>query len=71
MEARLRQDGVAVGRRLAREGAQAVILGCTELPLVLGETDLGLPLLDSNLILAETAVRLATSPGVLLGQARV
>lgn len=59
----LRQEGVAVGRRLAREGARAIILGCTELPLVLGETDLGLPLLDSNLILAETAVRLATSPG--------
>lgn len=57
----LRSAGVAVGRGLARAGAEAMILGCTELPLVLGEDTLGLPMLDSNLILAEVAVRLATS----------
>ncbi|MBI3976119.1 MAG: amino acid racemase [Armatimonadetes bacterium] len=58
----LRAEGAAVGRRLGEAGAGAVVLGCTELPLVLGEHNLGLPVFDSNLILAQAAVRLATSP---------
>ncbi len=57
----LRSAGEAVGRGLALAGAEAMILGCTELPLVLDEVSLGRPVLDSNLILAEAAVRLATS----------
>ena len=67
----LRSAGVAVGRGLNRAGAEAIILGCTELPLVLGEDTLGLPILDSNLILAEVAVRLATSPEPLPAPVRV
>ena len=67
----LRSAGVAVGRGLNRAGAEAMILGCTELPLVLGEDTLGLPILDSNLILAEVAVRLATSPEPLPAPVRV
>ena len=67
----LRSAGVAVGRGLNRAGAEAMILGCTELPLVLGEDTLGLPILDSNLILAEVAVRLATSAEPLPAPVRV
>jgi len=67
----LRSAGVAVGRGLNRAGAEAIILGCTELPLVLGEDTLGLPILDSNLILAEVAVRLATSAEPLPAPVRV
>ncbi len=67
----LRSAGVAVGRGLNRAGAEATILGCTELPLVLGEDTLGLPILDSNLILAEVAVRLATSAEPLPAPVRV
>ena len=67
----LRSAGVAVGRGLNRAGAEAMILGCTELPLVLGEDTLGLPILDSNLILAEVAVRLATSSEPLPAPVRV
>jgi len=67
----LRSAGVAVGRGLNRAGAEAMILGCTELPLVLGEDTLGLPILDSNLILAEVAVRLATSTEPLPAPVRV
>ena len=67
----LRSAGVAVGRGLNRAGAEAIILGCTELPLVLGEDTLGLPILDSNLILAEVAVRLAASPEPLPAPVRV
>ena len=67
----LRSAGVAVGRGLNRAGAEAIVLGCTELPLVLGEDTLGLPILDSNLTLAEVAVRLATSAEPLPAPVRV
>jgi len=67
----LRSAGVAEGRGLNRAGAEAIILGCTELPLVLGEDTLGLPILDSNLILAEVAVGLATSAEPLPAPVRV
>lgn len=58
----LQEEGTAVGQRLGEAGAEAIILGCTELPLVFKEGNLGLPVLDSNLILAEAAVREATLP---------
>jgi len=41
----------------ARRGCDAVILGCTEFPLLIGEADSVLPLLDSTRILARTALR--------------
>jgi aspartate racemase len=42
---------------LHRRGAEAVILGCTDLPLVLSSDDAPLPLIDTLEILAEAAVR--------------
>lgn len=45
---------------LVRQGAQALVLGCTELPFVLKPQDVRVPLLDSNQILAQAAVRFAT-----------
>ena len=45
---------------LVRRGAQALVLGCTELPFVLKPQDVRVPLLDSNQILARAAVRFAT-----------
>jgi len=44
---------------LIARGAQAIVLGCTELPFVLRPSDVTVPLLDSNLILAQAAVRVA------------
>ena len=41
---------------LKNSGSQAVILGCTELPLVLNDENSSLPVLDSLDILAEAAV---------------
>ena len=41
----------------ARRGCDAVILGCTEFPLLVSETDSVLPLLDSTRILARAALR--------------
>ncbi len=53
---------VAVAEALVAKGAQALVLGCTELPFVLKESHVRVPLLDSNLILARAAVRAARAP---------
>jgi aspartate racemase len=48
-------------RDLAREGCEAVALACTEIPLLVGEADSELPILDSTRILARAALRAAAS----------
>jgi aspartate racemase len=45
--------------RLKAEGCDAVVLGCTELPLVLGDASSPLPTLDSTRLLARAALRRA------------
>jgi len=45
---------------LVKKGAEAVILGCTELPLVLTQDLTDVPLLDSTRLLARTALNYAT-----------
>jgi aspartate racemase len=52
----------SVVRRLADRGCEAVILGCTELPLVMDERSLPLPTLDSTRLLARAALRRAVGP---------
>lgn len=54
------RDLLPVVQALLDRGAQAIVLGCTELPFVLRAGDLSVPVLDSNLILAQAAVRAAT-----------
>jgi aspartate racemase len=46
-------------KRLRTEGCDAVVLGCTELPLVIDELSSALPLLDSTRLLARAALRRA------------
>lgn len=41
------------------KGVQAVVLGCTELPLVLDETNLGMPVFDTSNIIIEAALDFA------------
>jgi aspartate racemase len=48
-------------RDLGARGCDAVLLGCTEIPLLIDETDSPLPTLDSTRILARAALREATS----------
>jgi len=43
--------------RLEAEGCDAVVLGCTEIPLLVGQQDSSLPTLDSTRLLARAAVR--------------
>jgi aspartate racemase len=47
--------------RLARAGAQGVILGCTEIPLLIKPGDGDLPLFDTTALHAAAAVRAALS----------
>jgi aspartate racemase len=46
----------SAGSQLMRSGAEAVILGCTEIPLVLDPESVNFPCLNSTLILAQAAV---------------
>ncbi|HEY2662946.1 MAG TPA: amino acid racemase [Candidatus Binataceae bacterium] len=46
---------------LARDGCDAVALACTEIPLLIGEAESELPILDSTRILARAALRFAAS----------
>jgi len=48
---------VAIIARLKGNGADAVILGCTEIPLLVGPEDSPLPVLDSTRLLARAALR--------------
>jgi aspartate racemase len=50
---------VAVVDRLAARGAEGVILGCTEIPLLVSEADVRMPLFDTTAIHAEAALRYA------------
>lgn len=52
-----RERLLRAGRRLVEDGAEAVVLGCTELPLVVRPGDLPVPVIDATQVLAEAAVR--------------
>jgi len=55
---RARQELIAAIVELKHEGAQAVVLGCTELPLALPDKEnSGLPLIDPNRILARALIK--------------
>ena len=61
-------QGERVGREMAQlaealvdRGADAIIAGCTEIPLVLSPSALDVPLISSTDVLAETTVALARS----------
>jgi aspartate racemase len=45
--------------RMKREGCDAVILGCTEIPLLMNDGNSPLPTLDSTRLLARAALRMA------------
>ncbi len=45
--------------RLEQEGAQGVILGCTEIPLLISDADVNIPTFDTTRIHAEKAVEWA------------
>jgi aspartate racemase len=54
---------VGIIQKLAGRGAQGIILGCTEIPLLVSEADVGLPLFDTTVLHAEAALNYAVSRG--------
>ncbi|MCC2981247.1 aspartate/glutamate racemase family protein [Sphingomonas sp. IC4-52] len=57
--ARGREGVLGAAMRLIEQGAEVIIAGCTEVPLVVGPKDLPVPLVDSTDILAQRAVEFA------------
>ncbi|MGR3905801.1 aspartate/glutamate racemase family protein [Burkholderia sp. SR8] len=59
IDAASRAAYVAIIDELAKRGAQAVILGCTEITLLIGEDDSPLPVFDTTALHAKAAVEWA------------
>ncbi len=59
MEQESRALFVAIMRRMVQEGAQGIILGCTEIGLLVGDRDCDVPLFDTTRIHAVAAVNYA------------
>ncbi len=55
----VKADLSRVAQSLADTGAEAIILGCTEIPLVLEDGDLPFSLIDATQVLAEAGVAMA------------
>jgi aspartate racemase len=68
-----RPDSIAyfqqVIARMKDEGCDAVILGCTEIPLIINEANAALPILDSTRLLARAALRHAVPRAPAAGHA--
>jgi aspartate racemase len=56
--------------RMREEGCDAVILGCTEIPLIMSDANSPLPTLDSTRLLARAALRRAVQIGFNLSPAQ-
>jgi aspartate racemase len=50
---------IAIIDKLAGQGAQGIILGCTEIPMLIAQNDAALPLFDTTRIHAEAALNFA------------
>ena len=56
----LKKRVTKIAKLQTEKGAEAIITGCTELPLVLEDGDITIPIIDPTLILAQKAVEEAT-----------
>ncbi len=61
IESRSRDKYIEIIERLKQKGAEAVILGCTEIALLVKQSDTSVPLYDTTALHARAAVRLATN----------
>ena len=52
---------IAIVDELIKDGAKGIILGCTELPLILNQSDISVPAFDTTKIHAQAAVEFAVS----------
>lgn len=56
---------IEIGQRLATAGAEGIIAGCTEVPLILKNGDLSVPIVDATQVLATRTVEIAQGIRVL------
>lgn len=56
---RVKKNILKITQKLIDKGAEAIIAGCTEIPLILKEGDVSVPLIDPTQILARIAVQKA------------
>lgn len=54
-----RQGILRIARKLARQGSDAIVLACTELPLVLSQEDFEVEIIDTVKVHADSALRQA------------
>ena len=54
-----RQTCLNIIKELNQRGAEGIILGCTELPLLIKSDDTKIPLFDTTRLHAEAAVKMA------------
>jgi aspartate racemase len=64
LEDRSRAEYARVMHDLAARGAQGIILGCTEITLLVGQAESPVPIFDTTHIHAEAAVAFALEPNV-------
>ena len=57
-----REGYLDIIHKLAERGARGIILGCTEIPLLVKQADTPLPLLDTTILHAEAALAYALEP---------
>lgn len=50
---------IKIVESMRKKGAEAIVLGCTEIPLVIGQDDIDTHLFNSSSIIAESALRFA------------
>lgn len=50
---------IRIGQKLVAAGAEAIIAGCTEIPLVVRAGDLSIPIIDATEVLARQTVEIA------------
>ncbi|MNQ24746.1 putative racemase [compost metagenome] len=52
---------IEIANELIKNGAEGIILGCTEIPLVIKEGDLSVPIFDTTLIHTQAAINFQLS----------
>jgi aspartate racemase len=57
----VQNDMVRIARSLVEGGAESIIAGCTEIPIVLAQSDLDVPLASSSDILAQRTIEFANN----------
>ena len=62
IRAESRQEFLKIINNLQSQGAQGIILGCTEIPLLVRQTDVVIPIFDTTRLHAEAAVSWAINP---------